>query len=82
MVPVTPTPVLTRADMRAALEHVEEAMGHIARAIYRLAAPEEAGEYEDDLTSQMCDLVEVERQLDSWLAPAIRLRQRLPPTDL
>ena len=76
------TTILTRSDMRAALEHVEEAIGHLARAIDRLAAPEEAGEYEDDLTSQMSDLVEIERQLADWCAPAIRLRQRLPPTDL
>jgi hypothetical protein len=76
------TTILTRSDMRAALEHVEEAMGHIARAIDRLAAPEDAGEYEDDLTAQMSELVEVERQLADWCAPSIRLRQRLPPTDL
>jgi len=67
---------ITRADMRAAQEHVERAMEHLGKAIDRLAAPECLDEHEGDLCDLVYVLSDAERNLGNWIAPAIRLRQQ------
>lgn len=58
---------MSRADYRAAIEHVERALAHLDAAQDRA--------FDDGLTAPLISVMGV---LDDWLDAAIELRQRAP----
>ena len=76
MVPATT--ILTRSDMRAALEHVEAAIVQLGEAFHRLSTVHATDEDGADRLALLHSLDHLEGELLRWCDAAIRLRQRLP----